>query len=151
MLDNSFAIKKMMRSFKILSFIFLCYPLALKSDINTEIKPFKTVSYTGDNLEQMFLERNLLLIAEKMNISISDAAITQARLWNNPTISVSDINLWKYKEKEFSAELSQSVVISGKRSNFIKIEKISKEISMAKFEDLLLELKFELRKNISDL
>jgi len=69
-----------------------------------------------------------VLIAEKMNISIADAEIMQAKMWENPTLSVSDVNFWttnKQREAlreadanhntQFAVELSQLITTAGKR------------------------------------
>ncbi|MDR1119824.1 MAG: TolC family protein, partial [Dysgonamonadaceae bacterium] len=50
---------------------------------------------TARQIEAMFLEQNLELIAGQMNISIADAAIAEARVWDNPEFSVSDVNFWQ--------------------------------------------------------
>lgn len=118
-------------------------------------------------IETLFIENNLILLAEKYNIDIADAAITQAKLWDNPTLSISDVNLWSTKRQrgeisditsssfakntEFSIELSQLIQTANKRGKLIKREKVSKEIALQEFEDVLRNLKVELRKSIYDL
>lgn len=118
-------------------------------------------------IEAIFLEQNLSIIAERMNINIADAKIAQSKLWDNPELSVSDVNLWSSKsqkegEKEvipplfgsfarntqFSIELSQLIYTANKKGKEVCVEKAAKEMTIQEFEDLLRNMKFELRKSI---
>jgi cobalt-zinc-cadmium efflux system outer membrane protein len=109
---------------------------------------------TIEQAEQQFLEKNLLLLAERCHIAIADAAIVQAKVLNNPTLSVGDINFWhpnadvetgRTLSLQFSAELEQVIRTAGKRKKMINLEKVSKEIAVQEFETFLLNLKTELR------
>ncbi|MDR2010873.1 MAG: TolC family protein [Bacteroidales bacterium] len=125
---------------------------------------------TQQEAETLFLKQNLELIAQQYNIDIADAAIVQAKLWENPSLSISQINFWSTssqregvdevipplfgdfgKNKEFSIELSQFIQIAGQRRKLMKMEKIGKEMSAEEFGEVLRSLKTELRKNIYDL
>lgn len=122
---------------------------------------------TPEQVEALFLKQNLELIAEKLNISLADAEIAQAKLWDNPELSISDINLWNTKTQredlkemetsrfakntQFSIELSQLIQTANKRGKLINREKASKEIAIQEFEEVLRGLKVELRKSISEL
>lgn len=118
-------------------------------------------------IESLFLANNLELIATRFNIDIADAAILQAKLWENPSLSIGDINLWSSKSQrneiadmaaasfiknmEFSIELSQLIQTANKRGKLIRREKVSKEIATQEFEDVLRGLKTELRKSVYEL
>ena len=125
---------------------------------------------TRDQIEAVFLENNLELIATRFNIDIADAAIAQAKLWDNPSLSISDVNLWSTKsqrdgEKEvipplfgsfarntqFTIELSQLIQTANKRGKLVNREKVSKEIASREFEEVLRGLKIELRKSVSEI
>ena len=121
---------------------------------------------TVEQAEKQFLEKNLLLLAERYNINIADAAIVQAKVLNNPTIGVGDINFWNPKSAAeelefspasfgkgiiFSAELEQVIRTAGKRKKLIDMEKVSKEIAIQEFESFLLNLKTELRINLYEI
>lgn len=86
------------------------------------------LKYTPGQIEALFLEQNLQLVAEKMNISLADAEMVQAKLWDNPELSVSSVNLWSSREQrnqletsafpkntQFSIELSQLIRTANKR------------------------------------
>lgn len=122
-----------------------------------------TIKFGIEQIESLFLANNLELIAAKYSINIADAAISQAKLWDNPTLSVSGVNLWttKYQRQEikdmssssfipnteYSIELSQLIQTANKRGKLVKREKIAKEIAVQEFEELLRGLKTELRKS----
>lgn len=59
----------------------------------------QNLKLTPTEIESIFLKQNLTLIAEQMNISIADAEIAQAKLWDNPTLSFNDINLWSSRSQ----------------------------------------------------
>jgi len=112
-----------------------------------------------EQAERQFLEKNLQLLAERCNIAIADAAIVQAKVLNNPTIGLGDVNFWNTNAAEeldvvpstfgkgivFSLELEQMIRTAGKRKKLVNLEKVSKEIATQEFELLLLGLKTELR------
>lgn len=96
--------------------------------------PARQIRLSSDQIEAMFLKQNLALIAERMNVSIADAAIAEATVWDNPELSVGDINFWKRRgtdeyggavasPKQFSLELSQMVSLSARRIKLAEVEK----------------------------
>lgn len=126
-------------------------------------QPQQTLTFTAEQVEALFLQQNLELIAEKMNVDIADANIAQAKLWENPELSISDLNIWGSqsqredagmgsfpKNAQFSIELSQLIQTANKRGKLIRREKVSKEIAIQDFEEVLRGMKVELRKTISD-
>lgn len=125
------------------------------------------IKLSCEEVESLFLKNNLQLIAEKYNIDIADAAIMQAKLWDNPTLSIGNVNLWSTKAQqgeindpphasylkntEFSIELSQIIQTANKRGKLIRREKVAKEIARQEFEDVLRGLKTELRKSVYEM
>jgi len=110
------------------------------------------LTLTPSQIETMFLKQNLELIAEQMNVSIADAAIAEAKVWDNPELSVNDINVWKAgHEKQFSIELTQMISLSARRAKLANVEKVGKEIAIKQFEELLRGLKLELRTSIAEI
>ncbi|MEG0697840.1 MAG: TolC family protein, partial [Algoriella sp.] len=47
------------------------------------VSTLQAQSYTIQDLEAQFLQKNYLLIANKLNIDKADAEIVQEKLWNN--------------------------------------------------------------------
>lgn len=102
--------------------------------------------------ERIFLEQNLLLLAERMNVEAAEAAVVQAGLWDNPELSVGDINFWQEGEpRQFSVELSQMISTGGKRGRLVGREKVSREIALLDFEIVLLEMKAALRETVYEM
>ncbi len=113
-----------------------------------------TLTLTLPQAEQQFLSKNLLLLAQRYNVDASQALILQAKLWNNPNLSVSqgvyNPNTGKYfqtssREGEESAELQQLILLAGKRKKEINLARTGYRISMDQLYDLLNTLKFTLR------
>ncbi|MGV0923670.1 TolC family protein [Empedobacter tilapiae] len=114
---------------------------------------------TLDNLEAAFLQKNYALIANKFNVDRIDAEIIQEKLWNNPTLSISEVNLWKTynveeqpyligkygKNQQISVELEQLIETAGKRKKRVAIKELEKNSALFDYEELLRELKKELR------
>jgi len=141
---------------KIIKIILLCILVLL---CKHEVLAQDTLKITIEQAEKQFLEKNLQLLAKRYNIAIVDAAIVQAKVLNNPTIGVGDINFWHPNAAEeievtpatwgngiiFSVELEQVIRTAKKRKKLMDLEKVSKEIAIQEFELFLLSLKTELR------
>ena len=102
--------------------------------------------------EQRFLERNLSLIAERYNIDMAQAQELQAKLFENPVISLEQ-NVYnrlngKYfdfgKEGEAVVEIEQVIHLAGQRNKQVRLEKINKEIAEYQFEEVMRTLRQEL-------
>lgn len=130
----------------------------------------QSMRLTPEEIEGVFLRNNLELIAEMLHVDIADAAIAQAKLWDNPQFAIDGLNLWSTSaqrggEKEvipplfgtfgrntqFSVELTQMITLAAKRGKLVIMERISKEIAIAQFEDVLRGLKAELRKTMNEI
>ncbi|MDM1294164.1 TolC family protein [Sphingobacterium sp. N143] len=116
-------------------------------------------------IEQLFLTHNLRLMAQRFQIKQADAAILQAKLWPNPTIAISEVNLWKNpssesfpaligkygKYQQVAMELEQTIEIAGKRKKRIQFQQLEKENAQLQFEELLRNLKYDLRSQVLEL
>lgn len=109
--------------------------------------------------EKIFLERNLSLIAERYNIDMAQAQVTQARLFENPVISLEQ-NVYnrlngKYfdmgKEGEATAEIEQVINLAGQRNKRVQLEKVNKEIAEYQFEEVLRTLRSELNRTFVEI
>jgi cobalt-zinc-cadmium efflux system outer membrane protein len=121
-----------------------------------------TIYLSTAQAEDLFIKQNLELIAEKLEIDVAEAAIVQAKLWPNPTLSIEDVNLWNTNDmrdemgeifpdasfarnRQFSAGIEQVIVTGGKRRKLVEMEKVSRDIAVQYYEELLRSLKVELR------
>ncbi|WP_433812493.1 TolC family protein [Flavobacterium johnsoniae] len=124
-----------------------------------------TIVLSRNQAEALFLDKNISLISEKLNIDIADAQVIQAKLWPNPTLTVGEINLWSNataqqlpplwgnygKTQQVNAELEQLIQTAGKRKKLIAMEKVNAEIAKEYFKTFLRSLKIEFRDNLTDL
>ena len=118
--------------------------------------------------EDLFIKQNLELIAEKLNIDVAEAAIVQAKLWRNPTLNIGDVNVWNTDRmrdemsdifpdasfapnKQFSVGIEQIIVMGGKRRKLVEMEKLSRDIAVQYYEELVRSLKVELRNTCAEL
>lgn len=99
-----------------------------------------------------FLKQNLSLIAARYDMDIAQAQVLQARLFENPVISLEQ-NVYnrlngKYfdmgKDGESGVEIEQVISIAGQRSNRIRLEKVNKEMAGYQFQEIMRTLHSEL-------
>ena len=112
----------------------------------------QSVKLTLQEAGQRFAACNLELIAERYNIDIAEAGVIQARLFENPVISLEQ-NVYnrlngKYfdvgKEGEAVVEIEQLIYIAGQRNKRVRVEKLNKEMAVYQFEEVLRTLRSEL-------
>ncbi|WP_083663555.1 TolC family protein [Sphingobacterium sp. B29] len=116
-------------------------------------------------IEQVFLAHNLTLMAQRFHMQQAEAAVLQAKLWPNPTISISEVNLWKNpssesfpalignygKYQQVAIELEQTIEMAGKRKKRVRLQLLEKENARLQFEELLRNLKYDLRSQCLEL
>lgn len=114
---------------------------------------------TLEHLEAAFLQKNYLLIANKYEVDKVDAEMIQTKLWSNPTLSISEVNLWKTyqieeqpylfgkygKNQQISVDLEQMIETAGKRRKRIALKELEKNNALFDYEELMRQLKKELR------
>lgn len=118
-------------------------------------------SYSLTDLETLFLQNNYLLLAQKYSIQRADAAVIQEKVWNNPSLAISEVNLWKNssheelpplfggygKAQQISVELEQLIETAGKRKKRVAIKQLERNHALLEYEELVLQLKKELRQS----
>lgn len=162
-MHDSFAvIKRYTLKSIVISGIFLAFCFQAKAQ-NKILKD--TIHISRAEAETIFLKNNLKLLSEKLSIDQAEAQVVQAKLWPNPTLEVSEINLWSnaYSEQlppisgnwgktsQVGVSLEQMVQTAGKRKKMIAIEKVGVEMAQEYFKDFLRVLKVEFRNNLTDL
>lgn len=128
-----------------------------------------TVRLSRTEAEALFLKENLLLIAGKMKVSEAEALVQQAKLWPNPVLTIDQVNLWATQKqtggnevvpplwgsfgrnRQFGAELEQLIETAQKRKKEVAAEQVGVEKAQAEFGELLRELKWELRNQMTGL
>jgi cobalt-zinc-cadmium efflux system outer membrane protein len=134
--------------------IFACCLLLLASCVSVQAQD--TLRITLQNAERQFLGKNLQLLAEKYNVSIAKAQIIQARLYNNPNLTLSG-NIYNPARKQFfdvsnqtgqyEVGIQQLISLAGKRNKQIQLARTNADMAENAFFDLLRTLRFTLRSN----
>lgn len=116
-----------------------------------EIRP-DTLKLPEDSVVNIFLKKNLLLLAQRFNIDAQKAQIEQAKLFPNPTFNISSA-IYQTKtnaffpfgnDGEIQAGLSQVILLAGKHNKQVKIATTNATLSVYQFDDLLRTLKYTL-------
>jgi outer membrane protein, heavy metal efflux system len=141
--------------------IFFLFPFSVKAQ--------DTLKLSREQCEAVFLNENLLLIAEKLNIPQAEARLSQAKLWSNPSLTIDQLNFWATdaqtggeevipplfgsfgRNREFGIAIEQLILTAGKRKKLIALEQVSVEKSKQYFENLLRNLKIEFRNQLTQL
>jgi cobalt-zinc-cadmium efflux system outer membrane protein len=112
-----------------------------------------TVSISLEETEKMFLEKNLLLLAQKYNIEEQKAIAFQTSLWDNPHLHF-EINAYnpinnKYFDVTRTGQqliiINQVIKLAGQRNKAVQLANINTTLSQYEFYDLLRTLKYALR------
>lgn len=104
-----------------------------------------------EDCEVAFQKNNLQLLAQQYNLSMADADIIQSKIWPLPELSL-QVNAYNPEDKKVfdaahskSFTVSQLIFLGGKKKNEIAFAKSNKELSMLQFNQLLVDLKAQLR------
>ncbi|AZA56156.1 TolC family protein [Chryseobacterium shandongense] len=100
--------------------------------------------------EEAFQKNNLQLLAEQYNISMADADILQAKIWELPQLS-GQINAYNPEDRKVfdigrakGVEITQLIYMGGKKKNEIAFAKSNKELAQLQFSQLLVDLRTQL-------
>ena len=109
-------------------------------------------SLTLKEAEEQLQKNNLQLLAEQFNISVAQAAVVQARIWERPYFSA-EVNAINPQDNIFfdagyngqkGAAIQQLIYLGGKKKNEIEFAKSNVGIAELQFEQLLRNLKYKL-------
>lgn len=124
-----------------------------------------TLKISRPEAEAMFLERNLDLITQKLEISQAEAQVLQSRYWPNPTLTISEVNLWRTydieqqpalvgnwgRSSQISADIEQVIQTAGKRRKNIELQKIEVDGKKYELQEVFRELKKLLRNTLTEI
>ncbi|MBX0335409.1 TolC family protein [Pontibacter sp. HSC-14F20] len=129
-----------------------------------------TLALSRVEAEALFLEKNLALIAERLNIDQAEALILQAKAWHNPELEISELNFWATpnqvangdgnppifrngfgENRQISVQLEQLVQTARKRKKNISLQVANSELAQTAYSEMLLSLKAEFRTQLSEL
>ena len=105
--------------------------------------------------EEQFLKNNLLLLASNYNIEASRALTIQAKLWDNPIFSAEANAINPQNNRYFDTgskgqkafAIQQVIYLGNKKKNQVQYSKINEELAELEFQDLLRNLKIQLRRS----
>jgi len=111
-----------------------------------------TLRVSLDSADNIFLRNNLQLLAQRYNMDAQKALELQAKLYPNPNIQVATA-IYNPQTKswfpfgnngEITAQLSQEIVLAGKRNRAVKLAQANTSLSVLQFTELLKTLKYTL-------
>ena len=112
-------------------------------------------SYTLNECENQFLKNNLVLLAAHYNIDAAKAQTIQSKIWDNPLFTA-DLNAYnpengKYFDNGVNGAkafgINQLIYLGGKKRNQIDLSKNNEAQNELQFDDLLRNLKLQLRQS----
>jgi cobalt-zinc-cadmium efflux system outer membrane protein len=115
-----------------------------------------SLALTLPEAEAAFLGTNFALLAERFNIPAAQAEVIQARLFDNPTITLernlfnpNNGRFFEHNEDRFQVigGIEQLVQLGGKRRKAVAYARTGVEIAELQFTDLVRTLRYELREN----
>ncbi|MBL7937645.1 MAG: TolC family protein, partial [Bacteroidia bacterium] len=110
---------------------------------NNSLVAQDTISCTIDKAEELFLKKNLFILAAQCNVDKHRALVIQSKAYPNPVFST-NFNVYDPEndiffhtdqtgQKDFMFE--QLIILGGKRKISINIAKTNKELAEAEFTD----------------
>jgi len=123
----------------------------VKSQTDNAIKQ-DSLHLTLESAERMFLNKNLLLLAQHSNIDAQKALIIQAKLFPNPNLNFSTTLYQPITKKllpvgqdgEISGGISQVILLASKHNKEVKLAETNAMLSEFQYYDLLRTLKHTL-------
>jgi cobalt-zinc-cadmium efflux system outer membrane protein len=130
---------------------------AILSGAPASLAQVDSLALTLPEAEAAFLGTNFALLAERFNIPAAQAEVVQARLFDNPTISLernlfnpNNGRFFEHDEERFQVVggIEQLVQLGGKRRKAVAYARTGVEIAELQFADLVRTLRYELRENL---
>lgn len=116
----------------------------------------ETLSLSLKDADALLVKQNLQLLAKRYDVSMAEADIVQARLLDNPTISLEENvynrlnNHWFDfgKQSEQTVEIEQAIDIAGRRAKRIKGERLKRESKELELEDAVRNMRGALHERL---
>ena len=129
----------------------------LLASLITNAQTPDSIRLTLPEAEQIFLQKNLSLLAQQYNVDISKALVQQAKYWDNPVLNT-DQNIYDGKffrhNKDFGqvyVQLQQVIKTAGKRNKLVQLANDDVLTAQQQFNDMMRNLRFVLRNDFSTL
>jgi len=123
-----------------------------KPDPNLKSVRFDTLRISVTQAEQMFLQKNLMLLAQKYGVEATKALIIQAKLYPNPNFSYTKAlnpppqdTTGSVIRTEDACQIQQEIVLTHKIKKQVAIAETTYILAEDNFKDLLRTLRYALR------
>jgi cobalt-zinc-cadmium efflux system outer membrane protein len=120
-----------------------------KSQHLAEDRAKDSLVITMKQAEDSFLSKNLSLLAQRYSIDSAKATVITAGLYNNPEFDYSNgfynTVTHRFFEPEIQIQVSQLILLAGKRNKAINLARSGVDIAQFQFYDLLRTLRYILR------
>lgn len=130
-----------------------------------------TIRQSLPQLEQQFLDRNFQLLAQRYQIDIADAAITQAGLRPNPNLwfqgnlynpqthrflqyappSQADKDAGQYNSGYYAVQIQQVIQLAGKRNKLVALAESNRSLARLAFREVVRTLHYQLYSTYANL
>jgi cobalt-zinc-cadmium efflux system outer membrane protein len=116
--------------------------------LSIQAQPLDTV-LTFQEAKARLMRSNLGLLAAYYDIDIAQAAVIQARVWNNPyfvfngDLYSNETNEYFHFRNQHLLQVEQTFSYAGKHTNTVKLARIGAEMAAVQMEDVLRSLLFE--------
>jgi cobalt-zinc-cadmium efflux system outer membrane protein len=123
------------------------------------VNGFSQKQLTLTEAEEQLQKNNLQLLAEQYNITASQAAVIQAKIWEQPylTVDINAVNPQANKVFDVGGQgqkglaIQQLIYLGGKKKNEINFAQSNVAIAQLEFEQLLRNLKYQLQQTFYSL
>ncbi|MCW3093335.1 MAG: putative RND-type efflux pump outer membrane protein [Ferruginibacter sp.] len=121
-----------------------------------------TSRFTLAEAEQVFMQKNLLLLAAKYNIDANKALAEQAKLWDNPILTT-DQNIYDGKKGDGKflrhdavngqvfIQITQLIKTARKRSKLAALANDNTTLAIEQLNDILRNLRYALRSDLLEI
>ena len=126
-----------------------------------------TLRLTLPQAEAQFLQKNFVLLAQKYNVNIAEAAVQQAKLWYNPNLFVEtnfyngfsgkflpygkNTDLYNPTAGVFNVQIQQIVSLTKQRSKLVQLAETNVSLQQAAFNDLMRNVRYQLAQTFGGL
>lgn len=104
---------------------------------------------TFSEVKDRLVRSNLALLAAHYDVSIAEAGVVQARLWNNPyfvfngDLYSNEANEYFHFRNQHLLQVEQTFSIAGKHTHTVRLARLGAEMAARQLEDVLRSLLYE--------
>jgi cobalt-zinc-cadmium efflux system outer membrane protein len=136
---------------------FVLFQLAAISKIEAQTSFSDTLRLNLPEMEKIFLDSNLILLAGHYGVDAQKALIQQARVWDNPMLNTDQViaangKFFPYGKNadgsyngQYYIQVQQLIKTAGKRGKLINIATTNAKLSELQLQDVLRNLRYQLR------